>query len=101
MLMLRCAKRHSRPARIGAHVGEVFSGVVGDRSRLEYSVFGGPVNVAVGLQELARDQNQSVLVSWALVDRASISQGSRALDALTLRGRGAMIDVMARDMSNP
>ena len=41
-------RSHNTPvdAGIGLHFGVVFSGVVGDETRLEYSVFGDTVNVA-------------------------------------------------------
>jgi len=42
---------------IGLHWGEVFSGVVGDPQRLEYTVFGDTVNIAARLEQAARDGN--------------------------------------------
>ncbi|MEM9551224.1 MAG: adenylate/guanylate cyclase domain-containing protein, partial [Pseudomonadota bacterium] len=88
-------------AGIGAHFGEVFSGVVGDASRLEFSVFGDAVNVASRLEDLTKDHNTDTLVSRAIVERACDQRHWRSVATLTLRGRDAMIDVMAPAGSDP
>lgn len=82
---------------IGGHWGEVFSGVVGDDSRLEYSVFGDAVNVAARLEAMTKDLGAPIVVSRDLLDRA----GGRApgewrlLGRTAIRGRDEELDVLA------
>ena len=107
---LRCAERirldmeawsaeRPRPVQvgIGAHWGEVFSGVVGDDARLEYSVFGDAVNVAARLEAMTKELGAPIVVSRDLLDRA----GGQApgewhlLGRTAIRGRDEEVDVLA------
>ncbi|OWU76189.1 hypothetical protein ATO3_08000 [Marinibacterium profundimaris] len=107
---LRCADRiraameawsEERPERIrvgiGGHWGEVFSGVVGDDTRLEYSVFGDPVNVAARLEGMTKELGAPIVVSRDLLERAG--QGApgewRLLGRTGIRGRDEGLDVLA------
>lgn len=73
-------------AGIGLHFGSVFSGVVGDETRLEYTVFGDAVNVAARLQEMTRQLMVPVLASQETVQAAGSSDWVQVADT-ALRGR--------------
>lgn len=81
-------------AGVGMHFGAVFSGVVGDETRLEYSVFGDTVNVAARLQELSKQVGLAVLVSRAAVEAAG-ADGWVQVAHTCLRGREGDMDIMA------
>ena len=51
---------------IGAHVGDVFAGVVGAEGRLEYTVLGDVVNVASRLEAATKDHDRIAIVSRTL-----------------------------------
>lgn len=82
---------------VGAHWGEVFSGVVGDDERLEYSVFGDAVNVAARLEAMTKELGAPIVVSRDLLDRAgTAAPGNWSLLGRTaIRGRDEEVDVMA------
>ncbi len=81
-------------AGIGLHFGAVFSGVVGDETRLEYSVFGDTVNVAARLQEMSKTLNSPVLASREAVSAAQ-AEGWHHIAQTALRGRQGDMDIMA------
>lgn len=80
---------------IGVHAGDVFWGVVGDESRLEFTVLGDTVNVASRLQDLTKVHGVSILASDVAVEAAGDMQAWRLLSSETLRGRAAPLGVMA------
>jgi len=80
----------SRPVRlaIGAHWGEVVAGAVGDDARLEFTVLGDAVNVAARLEEVAKAEDERVVVSAALLDAAGVEpERWRRLARDHVRGR--------------
>ena len=85
---------------VGGHWGEVFSGVVGDDDRLEYSVFGDTVNVAARLEAMTKELGVPVAVSRDLLDRAGPGAPGlwRLLGRMQIRGRDEEVDVMAVDV---
>ncbi|WP_171052695.1 adenylate/guanylate cyclase domain-containing protein [Ruegeria sediminis] len=75
---------------IGLHWGEVFSGVVGDNDRLEYSVFGDAVNIAARLESLTRDLGLDLIASRDVIAAAGATPqdfGMETLAPLAVRGR--------------
>ncbi len=86
------------PVRIGmgAHVGPVYAGAVGDSSRLEFTVLGDAVNVAARLEQSTRESGGGLAASRELVERAgeSAAEGWHPLPTTTLRGRTAPIEIL-------
>lgn len=79
---------------VGVHFGSVFAGVVGDETRLEYSVFGDTVNVAARLEQLTKELGHPVLASRATVVAAGAS-GWQEVARRPVRGREGEIEIMA------
>ena len=75
----------------------MFSGVVGDDTRLEYSVFGDTVNVAARLEAMTRELGSTILVSRDLLARAGAAAPGhwRLLGRMSIRGRDEEVDVLA------
>ncbi len=79
---------------IGIHWGEAFCGVIGDETRLEYTVLGDTVNVAARLQELTKHMGWPILASGETLASAGASLNRRdwqELDSTMLRGRSGSI----------
>lgn len=82
---------------IGLHLGEVFSGVVGDAERLEYSVFGDTVNTAARLEELTKTAGFGVIASAAVLAEVPARDGWVLLPAVHLRGRSNGLEIFGRE----
>jgi adenylate cyclase len=83
---------------VGIHAGPCFCGVVGDQSRLEFTVIGDTVNVAARLEVLAKARNQTILASRNVLDRAEMlgeNANWRSLGDQPLRGRDEPVEVFA------
>ena len=79
---------------IGVHTGEVYCGLVGDESRIEFTVLGDAVNVAARLEDATKRHGHPVLASEAAV-RAAGAIGWAELRSEVLRGRGQETRIMA------
>ncbi|OIQ32410.1 MAG: adenylate cyclase [Roseobacter sp. MedPE-SWchi] len=97
----RGAGRNPVRIGIGLHLGEVFSGVVGDVDRLEYSVFGDTVNMAARLEELTKSAGAGVIASAAVLDSAPAREGWSALPPVHLRGRSQGLEILGRELEPP
>lgn len=87
---------------IGLHWGEVFSGVVGDQDRLEYSVFGDTVNIAARLEEMTKTLGVDIVASRDMLRQAGLGdtpKGWAALAGVSVRGRKGMIEILGRTIA--
>ena len=91
---------HGLVVSVGVHFGRATVGDVGPVRRLEFAVIGDTVNVASRIEAATREVGARIIVSAALVARASDEgmakdelRGFEPLPGLSLRGRRAPIDV--------
>ncbi len=81
---------HDVPVRIGVglHCGEVFSGIIGEDARYEFTVLGDTVNVAARLEQATKTFGVPILASEAVRAAAGISGAIwREVSRQPLRGR--------------
>jgi adenylate cyclase len=95
------AARNQPPLAVsmGVHCGDVLAGTIGAADRHEYTVIGDAVNVAARLQQLCKDEAQSMLVSDAAYERARRAGCDVVLtprEAVTLRGRREPIGLLQK-----
>lgn len=82
---------------VGLHWGEVFSGVVGDQDRLEYSVFGDTVNTAARLEQMTKTLGVDIVASRNILEQAGLGPepvGWTALGEVSVRGRTETIAIL-------
>lgn len=72
---------------IGLHCGEVFSGIIGEDARYEFTVLGDTVNVAARLEQATKSHGVSVLASEAVRSAAGTMAAWREISREPLRGR--------------
>ncbi|MEM6758133.1 MAG: adenylate/guanylate cyclase domain-containing protein [Pseudomonadota bacterium] len=83
---------------VGAHIGDVFAGVVGDAGRLEFTVLGDVVNVAARLEAATKKVGVRALISddmWQSL--GSVPDGWHPLAELELPGRAGRVGAWAFD----
>lgn len=99
------AGRSAVQVGIGLHWGEVFSGVVGDEDRLEYTALGDTVNTAARLEQMTKDCGMEIVASACLLEQAQATgalagapaqTGWSALPPVFLRGRSQPVAVFGR-----
>ena len=86
-------------AGIGLHWGEVFSGVVGDQDRLEFSVFGDTVNTAARLEEMTKTLGVDIVASRDILLMAGFGpapEGWTEMGEAEVRGRTGTVEVLGR-----
>lgn len=89
-------------AGIGLHWGEVFSGVVGDQDRLEFSVFGDTVNTAARLEEMTKTLGVDIVASRDILTKAGFGpapEGWAELAEVSVRGRTGTVEILGRTVS--
>ena len=80
---------------IGVHCGEVFCGVVGEESRLEFTVLGDPVNIAARLEQATKALGGPILASAEVVEAAGESgPGWREVSREPMRGVARQVVIM-------
>jgi adenylate cyclase len=85
---------------VALHTGRCFCGVVGDESRLEFTVVGDTVNVAARLEHLAKRLNQTLIASKVTLEQAGedLSSGRWVrLGSRPLRGHEALVEVYVHE----
>ena len=88
----RCFEPPVRVA-MGVHTGDVYCGLVGDESRIEFTVLGDAVNVAARLEDATKRYGRAVLASDAAIAAAG-AVGWAELGSEVLRGRGQETRIM-------
>ena len=86
---------------IGVHLGEVFCGVLGDASRLEFTVLGDTVNVAARLEEATKTHATPLLASNIVVEGAGEGSSWHEVAHGGPRGREGAVSIMAPGASRP
>src|SRR3954452_13849677 len=78
---------------IGIHGGEVIIGDIGFRDHTVFTALGDPVNVAAGLQDMAKPHNCSVIISQEVYQRAGIAPERLSRTEVSIRGRDQAMTV--------
>lgn len=82
---------------VGIHRGEGVAGLVGSSDLKEFTVVGGPVNVAARVQDLTRSLDADILLTETVKHRLDPRFATRALTAATLRGIAEPVPIFAAD----
>ncbi|MFL4998111.1 MAG: adenylate/guanylate cyclase domain-containing protein, partial [Microvirga sp.] len=90
-------RRFDPPVRvgIGAHIGEVFCGVVGDESRLEFTVLGESVNITARIEQSTKEVDEPFLASLEIVEAAGERERWAEVAHEPLRGMTRAVHLMA------
>jgi adenylate cyclase len=90
-------RRFDPPVRIGigAHAGDVFCGVVGDDSRLEFTVLGESVNITARIEQATKAVDEPFLASREVVEAAGETDRWAEVAHEPLRGMTRPVRLMA------
>ncbi len=72
--------------RFGIHTGNVIVGNIGTPERINYTVMGGPVNIAARLQTINKDYRTQIMVTEEVKQEAGDAFLFRPLDEIIIRG---------------
>jgi adenylate cyclase len=84
---------------IGVHAGQVYCGLVGDDTRLEFTVLGDAVNVTARIEEATKQFGTPLLASEAVLDVVREPNRWRVVTTAALRGRAEAVRVFAPHLS--
>jgi adenylate cyclase len=82
---------HEMRMRIGINAGEIVTGNMGSKSRMNYTMMGDAVNLAARLEESAKQYGIFTQVSQAVVDLAGSDFIFRELDTLRVVGKSVAV----------
>jgi adenylate cyclase len=107
--LIRLVERWNRKRRfdppvqigLGIHAGEVFCGVVGDESRLEFTVVGEPVNIAARIEQANKGAGTTMLASAEVVTRAGEAEAWEPVGNDRLPGVTRQITLMRPQPDRP
>jgi adenylate cyclase len=96
-------RRFDPPVRvgIGTHVGDVFCGVVGDDSRLEFTVLGESVNITARIEQATKALDEPFLASREVVEAAGETDRWVEMAHEPLRGMTRPVRLMAPKNPTP
>ena len=80
---------------IGVHSGDVYCGLVGDDTRLEFTVLGDTVNVAARLEQATKRFDVTLLASQPVVEAAGEEGLWRFVTDEPLRGSSNALAILA------
>lgn len=78
---------------IGINSGEVISGNVGSKEKMEYTVIGGPVNMAFHIQDCTKEKPNSILIGKDTYDMISDKVKATSVGKKLLKGRSEEMEL--------